>query len=216
METKPIKSALRVSCYVASPVETCDRCSAGIKYVSVVHFADGVSQKFGSECINKILNQDNSLKAQFKKNSELLRRYKRYLEILSMPEDQMPIDARGYYDRGFYFVADDDGKTLCVGHNFFHPTKLDDHAQLDGSQTFDMRSCGKGAWEPSTRENWAIKCRHEIAQGRKELEGHIARIEKFLAAVLRKAQPKIEPATSDHVGQETWQSAIAEREPLFR
>jgi len=190
-DIKPITSALRVSCYVASPVETCDRCSAGIKYVSVVHFADGLTQKFGSECINKILNQDNSLKAQFKKNSELLRKFQRYLEILSMPEDQMPIDPRGYYNRGLYFVADDNGQSICLSHYFFHPTKLDDHAEFDGSATFDMRSCGKTSWEPLTRDNWAIKCRQAIAEGRKELQGHIVRIEKFLAAVLRKGDLQI-------------------------
>lgn len=187
-DTKREPSAIRsVRCYVASPVETCDRCAAGIKYVTVVTYADGLRAKFGSECINKILSGDTSLKKLYDKNVKLLKKYTRYLEILSLPFDEMPAEF-SYYDRGFYMVTDDDGKAILLDHYFFHPTKVDaDKLDVfDGRPTFDMRPFGPyGA--PYTLENWTKKCTGEIEDGKAHLTKEIARIGGFLARVLAKA-----------------------------
>lgn len=173
---------------------TCDRCGAGIKNVFVVNYQDGTSSRYGSECIHKILGGDTSLVSLWKKNAKLLVKFQKHLEILSLPYEQMPVDARGYYGRGVYFVNDETGGSMCHSHMYFHPTKLDDHAEFDGSETFDMRACNKvsdktrryTAWERNTKENWFIKCECSIKEGREFLTKRIGEIETFLARILSK------------------------------
>lgn len=176
--------------YIASPVECCDRCSQGIKYVALVAYADGTVAKYGMDCINRVLSSDNSLKRLFKRNSDLLKRYEENLRILNLPEDEMPIDERGYYNRGIFFVAGLDGRAIFGKNLFFHPTKLDwdRFSNASGcSKTLDMRECGKGCWEEMTPENWAIKCRHSIGRGRIFFKSEIDRLSTFCARVLTKA-----------------------------
>ena len=112
----------RVTYYTAYPVETCDRCSAAIRQVALVEWKDGTKKKFGSECINKILAGDNSLKSLFKKNAVLLRKYQMWLEVLNRPVDRMP-KVQEYYSSGIYMIGDDEGRNIVVerGSILFHP-----------------------------------------------------------------------------------------------
>lgn len=173
-----------MSYYVASPVETCDCCSAAIKHVSVVTYKDGTRVKYGCKCIEKALSGDNSLRALYRRNLKLLQTYKRYLEIFNMPEDQMPVVP--YYDRGYYMIADDNGRAICLERYTFHPSRIDEKAErtMDCCPTLDMRSCGKSAWEPNTVENCKIKFRHAFEKNKEYLVAQIDRIEAFLARVL--------------------------------
>jgi hypothetical protein len=188
MNMKNISGIKSVSSYVASPVECCDRCSQGIKQVYVVIYKDGLREKFGCECINRILAGDNSLKSLFKRNAAKLKKYQRYLEILSLPEADIPIREEGYFGRGFNMIADDSGRALCFDHYFFHPTKLGEQVGFSGRQEhvcFGVRP-GGSCWMMDTQENWTDRCRYEIEKGRAKLQAEIARIEKFLARVVAK------------------------------
>jgi len=163
----------RVSFYTAMPVSMCDRCSAGIKYVHVVSYRDGTTQRYGSECINKILDGDTSLRKLFDKNVKLLRKHQAALAALSMPEDKM---SRGseYFGSGLYFIADQDGRDVSTTHWFFHPL-------------FDQeKNAAGGRYVVAEPAQHANKCRKEIEQGKEWLRSEIARIELFLARVLRK------------------------------
>jgi hypothetical protein len=200
----PQPSAIRlVSCYVASPVETCDCCSAGIKYVSVVHLKDGSSLKYGSKCIEKILAGDTSLKGLYRRNAKRLQELKADLAILTGPEDAMPVDERQYQNRGLVFILNARGSWMTVGrtgHMIFHPTKMSDEAReamtganehiCFGSRAFNPPTC----WVNNTPENWALRCRAEIQDGIKWINGEIARIEPFLARVLAKGLAPKSPA----------------------
>lgn len=184
---------LRVSSYTACPVETCDRCGQGIKYVALVSLKDGTAMRYGMDCINKILAGDTSLKGLFRKNEKLLAQYTATLAILSRHESKMAVDPSGYYDRGFYFIAGEDGRSITFnGRSFFHPSKVDwdkVDKMMDSAtccKTLDMRSCGMGAWEPFTRENWAIHKRYEIAKTAPEIEAKINQISAFLARIVAK------------------------------
>lgn len=186
-EPSGIKS---VGFYVASPVEMCDRCGQGIKLVSVVNMVDGIRFKYGCECIEKILAGDNSLRSLYNRNLKLLRKYQRYLEILSLPEDQLPFENKGYYNRGVYMIADDSGRALCFEHYFFHPLKVDDsaRAQMNGAVEhicFGSQPFGT-CWVANTYENWGKRCRAEIEAGKAKLEKEIDRLQKFLGRVLAK------------------------------
>lgn len=179
-----------VSHYVASPVETCDCCSAAIKLVSVVTYQDGTRVKYGCKCIEKALSGDTSMVSLYRKNIKLLQKLQRYLEIFNLPEDQMPVSS--YFDRGYYMIADDNGRAICLEHYTFHPSRIDQKAidQMDGAETLDMRSCGRSCWEPNTLENHQIKFRAAFERDREYLKKEIARVEGFLARVLAKGLVK--------------------------
>ena len=65
----------RVNFYVASPVETCDRCGQGIRNVALVTYKDGTSARFGCDCIEKVLATAPNLRRLFRRNAELLISY---------------------------------------------------------------------------------------------------------------------------------------------
>lgn len=192
--TKNPTAIRRVHFYTASPVECCDRCSQGIKYVALVTLKDGTAFKYGMDCINKILAGDTSLKGLFSKNAKLLKKYEEYLRILSLPVDELqaPIS---YYDRGIWIIADTEGKMISVnGHCLFHPTKIngDIVRRMDGSKTFDMRGVapGLGCLEPMTAENWKIKHTAAIEADKKWLAEQIERLQGFLARIMNNAAAK--------------------------
>ncbi len=181
-----------VTCYIASPVEMCDHCSAGIKYVSLVTFKDGTHQKFGCKCIERVLSGDVSLLTLFRKNEKLLRKYRSYQSILSLPAGEMQVDPSGYYNRGFFFIADENGKTIQFdGRAYFHPTNVDwekfSACRAGGgfTATLDCRPFAS-AWEPFTAENWQRKCEHSIQAALLKLASEIERLEAFLARIVSK------------------------------
>lgn len=118
-----ISGVRRVTFYTACPVETCDRCGQGIKHVALVKFKDETTQRYGLDCINKILEGDTSLKGLFKKNQKLLATYTARLEILNRS-----IIPKGceYYDSGMFLVVGDDGKAISVkgGAYCFTPMQI--------------------------------------------------------------------------------------------
>lgn len=165
----------RVTFYVAAgPVECCDRCSAGIRNVYLVAYRDGAIQRYGSECINKILNGDTSLRGLFNKNVKLLRRYQLTLAAISMPYDAMPRGSE-YFGSGLYFIADSEGKDVYTTHWFFHPV-------------YDAeKNTAGGRYVVTDAAAHVAKCQSEIEAGKVWLAAEIARIEGFLARVMRKA-----------------------------
>ncbi len=173
------KSAIvRVSYYMASPVECCDRCSQGIKHVFVVSYRDGLTEKYGSECINKILSGDTSLKNLFNKNSKLLQKFQRYLEIFNMPENEMPRGSE-YFGSGLYFIGDGEGKDIMFdGHWTFHP--VFDVEKNGSSQNYSIAEDAIPAWQAKRRAG--------IEKGKVYLQKEIDCIETFLARVLAKAK----------------------------
>lgn len=167
---------IRVGYYQAAPIERCDRCGQGIKHVFVVKYRDGVTEKYGSECINKILAGDTSLKSLFNKNAKLLQKYQRYLAVLNMPEEEMPRGSE-YFGSGLYFIGDGEGKDISFdGHWQFHPI-------------YDADKNGAGVHYVVTNPQDRLKRdRAEIEKGKVYLQKEITRIEGFLARVLAKAQ----------------------------
>lgn len=164
----------RVSYYMAAPVECCDRCSAGIKHVFTVHYKDGAREKFGSECINKILSGDTSLKGLFNRNVKKLQKYQRFLAALSLPPEQMP-RGREYFGSGLYFIADETGEDVFAEtHWFFHP--LYDEEKNAIGPNYIVRD---------PREHADI-AKREIEGGKTWLAAEIARIEGFLGRVIQK------------------------------
>lgn len=158
------------------PAGTCDRCGTGIKHVFVVAYADGSIQNYGSECINKILANAPSLKTLFNKNAKLLRRYQDYLSILTGKPEDMP---RGneYYGSGLYFVADSEGKDIYIPtHGVFHPI-------------FDVEKNASGQhYRVANVEQRTSDCMKAIAKDVVIVQAEIARLEKFLARMLAKAE----------------------------
>jgi hypothetical protein len=165
----------RVSYYMAAPVETCERCSAAIKHVFTVQYRDGLREKYGSECINKILSGDTSLKGLFNRNVKKLQRYQRGLAALSLPAEQMRRGSE-YYGSGLYFIADESGADVMGnGCWFFHP----------------LYDAEKNAIGPNyivqDASAHAAKAMREIEQrGKAYFAKEIARIEGFLARVIQK------------------------------
>ena len=169
-----------VSYYIASPVECCDRCSAGIKHVFAVSYKDGQTQKYGSECINKILANAPNLKTLFAKNSKLLIKYRGWLSILTGPVENMPRGSE-YFDSGLFFIGDSEGRDIFVDrHWFFHP--LPDFEKNAGG--------GRYVADPNT---YAEKCMAEIngKRGVSWLQAEVSRLELFLGRVLAKAQMQV-------------------------
>ncbi len=170
-KTSGIKS---VSFYVASPVECCDRCGQGIKYVSVVTFRDGSAQKFGMDCIEKILNGDNSLLKLFRKNVKMLQKYRDYLAILQRPFDQMPKGSE-YYNAGFNFIADSEGKDIFFkSSGGFHPIVNMEKNQAGTAYVVQNEE------ERFRRDVLAIN------QMVEQLKPEITRLEKFVAYYINK------------------------------
>lgn len=171
LEASGIKS---VTFYVASgPVECCDRCSAGIRNVYAVTYRDGQVQKYGSECINRILEHEPSLRTLFNRNAKLLRQYQDYLAILSGPIERMPRGSE-YYGSGLYFIADSQGKDISFKHWFFHP-------EYDA----EKNSNGKHYVVTDDGVRHVAKAVREIEIAKPLIAAEIARLEAFLAKVLR-------------------------------
>jgi hypothetical protein len=194
---KQISSIRRVTFYTACPVETCDRCGQGIKHVALVAFKDETFQRFGLDCINKILAGDNSLKSAFKKNQKLLQRYTRSLEILSMKPEEMPRGSE-YYNSGIFMVGGNEFESRGDvwgegGRVYFHPV-IDvqknlsgNHYRMDGRQTFPTKG---NPWTPNTPENKRLAYVEEIESGKVWFAKEIERISSFLARVLNNAVAK--------------------------
>ena len=166
----------RVSCYTASPVETCDRCGQGIKYVCLVHFKDGSVQRFGMDCIDRILSGDTSLKTLFRKNQKLLARYSDYVAILTRAEHEMPRGSE-YYGSGLYFIADSEGKDISFDHaGLFHP--IYDAERNAAARHYNVT-------DPIKRlsEN-----RQDIAVMIGKLRPEVKRLESFLARIIAKGK----------------------------
>lgn len=165
----------RVTCYTASPVETCDRCSAGIKYVSLVVYRDGSSARYGSECINKILDAAPDMRKLYAKNAKRLAQLLDYERILSGPVSAMP---RGpeYYGSGLYMIADSKGSAIIFEHYFFHPEF--DRERNEDSGRYPVRE---------SDSEYAARQQAVIARSLPKLRAEITRIETFLARVLAKA-----------------------------
>jgi len=166
-------SIARVSYFQASPVHTCDRCNQGIKHVFRVTFRDGLVQEYGIECINRVLDNEPSLRSLFAKNSKLLQKRQRALRALSLPEHQMP-RGREYFGSGLYFIANEKGEDV-MGDTcwFFHP--LYDREKNIAVGKYVVR-------DESAR---LTECREQIEKGKTWLAKDIERIECFLAKVLR-------------------------------
>lgn len=184
----------RVTYYIAYPVETCDRCSAAIKQVARVEWKDGTVRKYGSECINKILGGDTSLKSLFKKNSLLLRKYQKWLDVASRPVGQIP-KGHEYYGSGIYVICDDDGEEIYVERSciMFHPdVDLDrnagsNYAFVDADTA--ARHSGK-----KTYEQFRDGCFKSIEKGKEYLQREVERLESFLARIIEKGLVKAEQA----------------------
>lgn len=183
---KPVPSGIRrVSYYIACPVETCDRCSQGIKRVALFEWKDGSKMKVGLDCAEAILNGDTTLRSHLRKSIKQLERLNGYMRVLSLPWDEMPIDARGYYGRGVYFVADEQGKAICFEKYIFHPFKRDAHfdEKFDGRLTH----YGRNGYEP----NVVAVFEREQVEGYQEVTAKIAvrirQLEKFIANTLNMA-----------------------------
>ena len=163
--------------YVANPVETCDRCSQGIKYVFVIAYRDGFTAKFGSECIHKMMDNAPDMWALFNKNAKLLTKYQDYVTILSGTIDQMPRGSE-YFGSGLYFVADSKGKDISFNNSYFHPS-FDSEKNALGSRYVVEDT------EKKERDDMA-----RIAKGLIGMKAEIARIELFLARILTFSQKK--------------------------
>ncbi len=192
-ETKsnPEPTAIKsVGYYMACPVATCDRCGQGIKHVFPVSLKDGTVFRYGSECINTVLAGDTTLKGLWNKNAKLLAKYKHWLEILNMPASEMPVGKNACNARPgdtTRFVGDEKGSWLGIECNVFHPAPEFRPSTFDGTrEDFDMRKCGKSAWERNSPENWDIRVQAGIERQKKQLNEQIARIEPFLARILAK------------------------------
>jgi hypothetical protein len=161
-----------VSTYTASPVETCDRCGQGIKYVALVAYHDGTTQRYGMDCINKILATAPTLKTLFAKNVKRLKQLNGYLAILEAPLCDAP---RGheYFGSGLYFIADADGKDIMVDtHMIWHPV-------ADREKNADSQYPVK---------DWDARLANEaksIAKDITSIKAEVVRIEAFLGKILR-------------------------------
>jgi hypothetical protein len=156
------------------PSGTCDRCGAGIMNVFVVIYRDGLVQHYGSECINKILNNAPSMKSLFHKNSKLLKKYQGYLDILSLPVEQMPRGSE-YYGSGLYFIGDPDGKDILYKNFLFHP--LFDEEKNAGGPNYIVRD----------KAAHVGNCEKHIGIMKTRLTAEVARLEAFLGRVMFKA-----------------------------
>lgn len=162
--------------------EICDRCGTQIRYVFTVTFVDNVTKKFGSECINKILAGDNSLKTLFKKKQKEAIELAQKIEILKRDPDDMP---RGpeYFGTGIYTIGDPNAKlvngampSLMWGRVFFHPN-IDWHK----NQNITHRPKVTG-----TADSFRQKELNEIKQFLPKMEAQLNAINAFIAKALQK------------------------------
>jgi hypothetical protein len=174
LKSTAIKS---VTPYTAAPVETCDRCGTGIKYVFAVTYRDGETLKYGSECIKKILDHAPDMLKLFNANAKKLATFKRGYAILSGPVGDMP-RGREYYGSGMYFVGDGQGEDVFFKHWFFHPIMDTDKNQSGSRYVQD---------DPDGFEAKRLK---EIAADLPAMKAEIERLELFLAKVMRCAAAK--------------------------
>lgn len=189
---------ISVGYYVASPVQTCDRCGQGIKHVFPVRLKDGTFYKYGSECITRVLEGDTSLLALWKKNAKRLQELKAHAEILARPLDQIPT-GHEYYGSGIYIITDEKGKTINgskTGCCIFHPN-VDMERNLKSSYPIDGRpgewiENGKRCFGSYTPEVARRSMLEKIEEAKTYIAGEIARIEPFLARILAKGLVKAE------------------------
>lgn len=159
----------------SGPVETCDRCGQGIRHVAVVLWADGTRQRFGLDCINRVLEGDTSLRRLFNKNRKLAEQYGRWIKVLRRPVEEWPRGSE-YYDSGLFFVGDGQMDISANGRWQFHP--LPD---------WDKNQGGDRYVQTMTPEAYRAKREQESAEMLAWLEREHARIGAFLARVLAKA-----------------------------
>lgn len=164
-----------VTYYVAvGPVECCSRCFTGIRNVFLVNYQDGLREKYGSECINKIMNNAPSLRTMFQKNAKKLAKYQAWLAILSGPVAEMPRGSE-YFNSGMYFIADAKGGDIFFNnHWYFHP-------EFDGEKNASSnRVIADGA-------SFYAKMLKDLQADLPKITAEITRLETFLAKVLRAA-----------------------------
>jgi len=161
----------------AGPVETCDRCSQGIRHVAKVTYKDGIVIKVGMDCIRTILRTAPNLGKLFNKNAKLLQKYNVNLEILSRAPEDMPRGGE-YFDSGLYFVGDGSGNDIFgAGCWFFHPIP-----------DWDKNQSGHAYVQKISREEYRTKYMADInsSRGKQFFQFEIARIQGFLARILNK------------------------------
>lgn len=186
-ETSTPPSAIRrVSSYIASPIESCDRCGAGIKYVTLVSYVDGSAKRYGSECIGRVMQGDHSLKTLFAKQQARAVQLTRYLSILSRPPEQLP-RGREYYQSGIFFIGDDgipldpakpEKSDITFGSRwFFHPF-------VDWSKNQE----GLGGRTPlaGTPDQWKQKQMADIHTVIPKMEAELRNVHEFLRRALQK------------------------------
>jgi hypothetical protein len=167
-----------VNFYTASgAVETCDRCGQGIRNVALVTYKDGSAQRFGCDCIDKVLKQAPDLRKLYNRNAKLLKAYTDALEIFSRSPEQMP-RGQEYFQSGLYFIAnpkcDDIFGGGRFGHWFFHPL-------------FDEDKNGSGnAYVVTDKAKWQSEKLAEIEKGKAWFTQQISRVEGFLGRILAK------------------------------
>lgn len=184
----------RVCYYVASPVETCDRCGQGIKHVFAVSLKDDSRSVYGSECINKVLAGDTSLRSLWRKNVKILQYRQDCLRVLesgNIPRGQE------YYGSGMFFCALEDGTDIMTlkGASLWHPD-IDEAKNLagkayrqDGTQWNGKRdSEGKPIY--NTPDAFRARAKADIAGAIVELKASVSALESFLARVLNAAKAK--------------------------
>lgn len=175
-------SIARVRSYTASPVETCDRCAAAIKFVTVVTFRDGVTQRFGSECINRVLAGETSLAKLVQKNLKLDRKYEAWVDVLSRAPELMP-RGREYYGSGMYFLADDSGADIFVGTD---PARAASKWIWHPMPDWTRNQAGDRYVQEITPEAYRAKAQVDIDAARAWVESQRERIGLFLARALAK------------------------------
>ena len=162
-----------VSYFMSSPASTCDRCGQGIKHVALVAFKDGETQRYGLDCVDKILASAPDLKGLFSKNIKRLRTYQDYLAILTGPAASMP-RGQEYFNSGLFFIADSSGKDIMFDNFYFHPV-------------FDQEKNGTGKnYVVNDPASHVTRCAKDIADKLPKLRAEIERIEGFLARVIAK------------------------------
>ena len=175
-----------VGYYRATEITCCGRCGQVIKNVAHVVYRDGAVERYGWDCIDRILAAEPSLKALFAKNLKLASKYRDYIAILTGPAEKMP-RGREYFNSGLYFIADSEGADIMFERWYFHPT-------------FDAEKNAVGPHyvvnDPAAH---VARCSKEIERTLPKLRSELERIEGFLARVLTKAMQApqtVKPAAS--------------------
>lgn len=162
-----------VSYYRAAEITTCSRCGQVIKNVAHVTYRDGLVERYGMDCIEKILEAEPSLISLFKKNAKLARKYSDYIAILTGPADKMP-RGREYFNSGLYFIADSEGKDIMFERWYFHPEY--DAAKNAVGPHYVVKDAAAHV----------ARAAQEIERALPKMRAELARIEGFLARVIAK------------------------------